>query len=307
MRGRLGTIPRVDTLVDRSIDTYLAHWAPRVDATLDELLPDDTERPSELHQAMRYSVLGGGKRVRPVLALLGARASGAREEDHLGVASALELVHTYSLIHDDLPCMDDDDFRRGRPSCHKQFGEALAVLAGDALNTLAFEVVIEHAVTPERAARAALVLAQATGTAGMVGGQVVDLLSERLPPERERVQWIHERKTGALLAASVRMGAISAGAPPELESRLTDYGVRIGLAFQIVDDLLDEEGDAAQLGKTPGKDREQGKQTYPAAFGVEAARAEAARLLDEAAGIVDGLPGEALLVGLCDYLNRRRA
>lgn len=289
------------------IEAYVARWAPRIDATLDRLLPPAAAEPRSLHEALRYCTLGGGKRIRPVLVLLGARAAGADETRYLGVATTVEMLHTYSLIHDDLPCMDDDDFRRGRPSCHKQFGEALAVLAGDALNTLAFEVAVRETPDPARAARVVLELARATGTSGMVGGQVVDLESEGLPPDPDRVRWIHERKTGALLAASLRIGAVAAGASDEVEARLLRYGNRIGLAFQIVDDLLDEEGEAAELGKTPGKDREQGKQTWPAAFGAEAAREQATTLLREAAEEVVGLPGDDLLRSLCAFLASRRA
>ena len=299
----------------RPIQAYLAEWTPRVEASLGTLLPPDDEEPRTVHAAMRYSVLAGGKRLRPALVLLGARAAGGSEEDVLGVACAVEFVHTYSLIHDDLPAMDDDDYRRGRPSCHKQFGEATAILAGDALNTYAFEVIARTAPHPSRVAALVGELCTAAGTRGMVGGQVADLDAEQLqteswdglPPDVDLVRAIHERKTGALLTASLRLGAIACGADDELLERLGRVGARIGLAFQIVDDVLDEEGEVAELGKTPGKDRAQGKATFPAAIGVEASRDEASRLVAEAVDAVNGLPGGAVLESLGAFVLARRS
>jgi geranylgeranyl pyrophosphate synthase len=219
----------------------------------------------------------------------------------------VEFLHTYSLIHDDLPAMDDDDYRRGRLSCHAKFDEATAILAGDALNTHAFGLIATEA--PDRTRVAALVheLAVASGTAGMVGGQCADLEGEGVAPDEATVRSIHERKTGALITASLRMGAIAVGAPDRLLADLTEYARRLGLAFQIVDDVLDEEGDAADLGKTPGKDRAQGKLTYPAAIGVAASRARAEALVHEAAPFAAGTPATPELESLAAYVLARRA
>jgi geranylgeranyl pyrophosphate synthase len=255
---------------------------------------------------MRYSVLAGGKRLRPCLVLLGARAAGADDTPLLPVAAAVELVHTYSLIHDDLPSMDDDDLRRGKPSCHKVFGEATAILAGDALHTLAFEILASFRPS-ERAAALVRETARACGTRGMVGGQAADLEAEGRPPSVEVVEGIHRRKTGALFAASLRLGALGAGAPRPVVEALDRYGERLGLAFQIVDDVLDEEGLAADLGKTPGKDRKRGKMTYPAAAGMDGARARARALADEAAAGAAGLPAAALLAELAELVVARKA
>jgi geranylgeranyl diphosphate synthase type II len=254
---------------------------------------------------MRYSVMAGGKRLRPILVLLGARAGGGREEDVVGVACAVEFVHTYSLIHDDLPAMDDD-YRRGRLSCHKEFGEATAILAGDALHTLAFETIAACAPDAARVPDMVGLLCRAAGTRGMVGGQVDDLASEGAPPDVDAVRSIHERKTGALLNASLRLGAVAVGADPATLERLDRFGRGLGLAFQIVDDVLDEEGDASHLGKTPGKDRRTGKLTYPAAVGIDASRREARSLVTGGEASLEGLPGAGLLRGLAQLVLERR-
>jgi geranylgeranyl pyrophosphate synthase len=285
---------------------FLRSATARVDEALDRLLPPETEEPCTIHRAMRYSVLAGGKRLRPALVLLGARAAGGDDGAVLDAACAVEMVHTYSLIHDDLPSMDDDDLRRGRPSCHKVFGEAHAILAGDALHTLAFEIL---GSTPDSARGAALVLelSRACGTRGMVGGQAADLEAEGRPPDVAVVEGIHRRKTGALLVASLRMGALGAGGGPVVLGRLTEFGERLGMAFQIVDDLLDEEGARGDLGKTPGKDRQKGKMTYPAAVGMEASRARALSLAASAREAALGLPAGALLADLADFVVNRRS
>ena len=293
---------------------FLRDATSRVDGALERLLPPETEEPRTIHRAMRYSIFAGGKRLRPALVLLGARSAGGPGPGHgaaaaeriLPVACAVEMVHTYSLIHDDLPSMDDDDLRRGQASCHKVFGEAQAILAGDALHTLAFEI-LGSFPDPARAASLVRELARACGTRGMVGGQAADLEAEGLPPDVAVVEGIHRRKTGALLVASVRMGALAAGAEPPALRRLTEYAERLGTAFQIVDDLLDEEGARADLGKTPGKDRQRGKMTYPAAVGLEASRARAAALAAEAKERARGLAGEALLKDLADLVVGRRS
>ncbi len=287
---------------------YLGSVTARVDGTLDRLLPPEAEEPRTIHRAMRYSVFAGGKRLRPALVLLGARAAAGEgaEEAALPAAAAVEMVHTYSLIHDDLPAMDDADLRRGQPSSHKVFGQANAILAGDALHTLAFEILGSF---PDPAVAAALVreIARACGTRGMVGGQSADLEAEGKPPSVPVVEGIHRRKTGALLVASLRLGVLAAGGGGPLLAAVTDYGALVGMAFQIVDDVLDEEGLGKDLGKTPGKDRERGKMTYPAAVGLEASRVRAAALAAEARERVAGLPAEPLLRGLADLVVNRRS
>ncbi len=252
---------------------FQQYWAAqrrRVDEALDRSLPPETQPPETIHRAMRYSVFAGGKRIRPVLCLAAAEAISDQAPGVEQAACALELVHTYSLIHDDLPALDNDDYRRGRPTCHKQFGEAIAILAGDALLTLAFKV-LASADCADVAARLRLVeeLALAAGTlGGMIAGQVADLEGEGKPPTAELLDRIHAAKTGALLTASVRMGAICAGAADEQLEALTRYGRHIGLAFQIVDDLLDVEQSSEALGKTAGKDVRQKKITFPAVYGL---------------------------------------
>lgn len=290
----------------RAIRDYLASWAPRIEASLSRNLPGEDAEPRRVHAAMRWSLFGGGKRLRPSLVLLGARAAGGAEESVLGIACAVECLHTYSLIHDDLPAMDDDDFRRGRASCHRKFDEATAILAGDALNTLAFGLLA--ATAPDRTRVADLVeeLSRASGTAGMVGGQAADLEAEGRPADEALVRSIHERKTAALLAASLRMGARAVGGDAALVRDLGEYGRRVGLAFQIVDDLLDEEGEAADLGKTPGKDRAQGKATYPAAIGPDASRRAAAALVAEASAFAGSHAASDLLLSLAAFVLARR-
>ncbi|MCE9637650.1 MAG: polyprenyl synthetase family protein [Planctomycetes bacterium] len=256
---------------------------------------------------MRWSVLGGGKRLRPALVLLGARAAGGDEASVLGVACAVEFLHTYSLIHDDLPAMDDDDYRRGRLSCHAKFDEATAILAGDALNTHAFGLLATTSPDPSRVASLVAELAAASGTHGMVGGQCADLEGEGGAPDELMVRSIHERKTGALITASLRMGAIAVGADNRLLADLGEFARRLGLAFQIVDDVLDEEGAAVDLGKTPGKDRAQGKVTYPAAIGVAASRARADELVRDAAPFAAGTPATPQLISLAAYVLARHS
>ena len=250
---------------------YLGERQRQVEAELDRLTPQESVPPETIHRAMRYSLLAGGKRIRPILCL---EAAATVSEEVPGVweaACALEMVHTYSLIHDDLPALDNDDFRRGRLTCHKQFGEAMAILAGDALLTLAFQALAQIGGSlGERKARLVEELATAAGTVGgMIGGQVTDLEGEGQPPTPELLERIHRAKTGALLAASVRMGALCAGAGDGQLEALTRYGRHIGLAFQIVDDILDVEQPSEALGKTAGKDAAQHKITFPAVYGLE--------------------------------------
>jgi geranylgeranyl diphosphate synthase type II len=273
---------------------FAAAWRPRVDATLEALVPPATTEPSRLHEAMRYALFPGGKRLRPLLVLLGCRATGGDPGVALVPAAALECLHTYSLVHDDLPCMDDDDLRRGRPTCHKVFGEATALLAGDALLTLAFE-----AVAPA-GADAVRVLARAAGSLGMVGGQVEDLAAERTGERTlARVAWIHDRKTGALITAALLVGALAgrpAGAelPDGLLRLLRRYGDLVGRAFQIADDCLDLTGTAGELGKTPRADVAHGKLTWPAVAGLQPSLATARTLAAEAAALAPELVAAAV-------------
>jgi geranylgeranyl diphosphate synthase type II len=257
------------TLSELSLKEYLAGQCRRIDEELDRLMPAGSEPPETLHKAMRYSLFAGGKRIRPILCLEAGRTVAGRDvEGILLAACPLEMIHTYSLIHDDLPALDNDDLRRGRPTSHKVFGEAMAILAGDALLTYAFEVL-------GRTGNARLVveLAAASGTVGgMIAGQVHDIEGEKQAPTAELLERIHRAKTGALLKCSLRLGAIHAGASQEQLAAISAYGESIGLAFQIVDDILDMTQTSEQLGKTAGKDAAQGKITFPAVYGLEKSR-----------------------------------
>jgi len=254
-----------------NLKEYLADRVKTVDAALERWVPAETVPPQTIHRAMRYSLFAGGKRIRPVLCIGAAEALGVPPEGIEDAACSLELIHTYSLIHDDLPALDNDDLRRGRPTNHVVFGEAMAILAGDSLLTLAFEVLgkIPHASDTVKA-RLLTELATASGTVGgMIGGQVHDIEGERQTPTAALLEAIHRAKTGALLKASVRMGAIYAGANPEQLEALSRFGEHAGLAFQIVDDILDVESSSSDLGKTPGKDLIQQKITFPAVYGLD--------------------------------------
>ena len=291
---------------------FLGEARRRVDLALDGYLPasdgPDAACPPMLADAIRHSLLGGGKRLRPVLALLAAEACGADPWAALPAAAALEMIHTYSLIHDDLPCMDDDDLRRGRPTCHKAFGEATALLAGDALQARAFEVLARD-LPPIAAAGCVLALAEAAGPAGMVGGQMADLDAEgRTDATLDRLEAIHRRKTGALLRASLKMGGVVAGADANTIEALDRYGHAVGLAFQIVDDLLDVHGDEAKLGKRVNKDQGLGKWTYPGLLGVDGSRRRARELADEAVEALAplGHRGDRLRALALELLERDR-
>lgn len=256
---------------------YLKHQQTRIDAALDRWVPTEDTPPATIHRAMRYSLFAGGKRIRPILCMAAAETV---SDDPAGIedaACSLELIHTYSLIHDDLPALDNDDLRRGRPTSHKVFGEAMAILAGDSLLTLAFQVLAQTGhVDAERRSRLSLELATASGTVGgMIAGQVHDLEGEGKPAAADILDQIHRAKTGALLRASLRMGAIFAGASNEQLAALSCYGEHAGLAFQIVDDILDVEQPSEKLGKTAGKDAAQNKITFPAVYGLERSRAMA--------------------------------
>lgn len=267
------------------IPAAFAKWSPLVEAALEAVLPSPEEGSATLHKAMRYSVMAGGKRIRPILALCAYESCGGRDSARvLPAAVALELFHTYSLVHDDLPAMDDDELRRGKPTSHKVFGEAAAILAGDALQTLAAELLAVHpkgAAYLSRRGRASRVLFHALGSRGMAGGQILDLEGSSAT-DLQGLMRIHRLKTGIFLEASLKAGAIWAGAPAQKVKALERYGAALGMAFQVVDDLLDITATAEVLGKTPGKDLHQGKATFPALLGVEESRKKADRLLSEA-------------------------
>ena len=250
---------------------FLATTRPLIDAELDRLLPKETDEPTRLHSAIRWSVFAGGKRFRPALVLATGQSFGIEIQKLLRTACAFEMIHTYSLIHDDLPSMDDDELRRGRPTCHVKFDEATAILAGDALQALAFQTIAEAEDLPaEIRIRLIAELAAATGTpAGMVAGQALDLAGESAAIDGERLRRIHQEKTAALICAAARCGAIVAGANTNELAAITDYAINLGLLFQITDDLLDVTATAEGLGKTPGKDARARKATYPAVYGVE--------------------------------------
>ena len=288
---------------------YVAGKQRAVDAALDRWAPPETAAPSTIHKAMRYSLFAGGKRIRPVLCIAAAEAVADFAPGVEDVACALELVHTYSLIHDDLPALDNDDLRRGRPTCHKVFGDAMAILAGDALLTLAFRALSQLSGAPDRKIRLVEELAIAAGTVdGMIGGQVEDIEGEGKRPTALLLEAIHHAKTGALLRASLRMGAIHAGAGEDQLQALSDFGTHVGLAFQIVDDLLDVEESSETLGKTAGKDAAQKKITFPAVYGVERSHqmAEEERLqADLALRPFDDRAGR--LRELAAYIVRRNA
>lgn len=256
-----------------SPETRLRAWAQRSESVLEGLLPAPDVEPVRLHAAMRHASLGGGKRLRPLLVYATGQALGADDVSLDAAAASVELIHAYSLVHDDLPAMDDDDLRRGRPTVHIAFDEASAILAGDALQTLAFEALAKAPLPAELRIELVHVLARASGAAGMAGGQALDLAVTGLGQSVESLQRMHRLKTGALIRAAVELGARIAGADPTQRARLDEFADALGLAFQIRDDLLDVEGNAAELGKTPGKDAKQDKPTYPALLGLEGARA----------------------------------
>lgn len=275
-----------------------------IETALNRWLPPESTPPESIHKAMRYSIFAGGKRIRPLLAMASAEAIANAAPGIEDTACAIEMIHTYSLIHDDLPDMDNDDFRRGRPTCHKMFGNAIAILTGDALCTLAFQVLASLKDVPAET-RMALVqeIANAAGTrGGMIAGQVQDIESEGSAPDAEMLRAIHQAKTGALLRASVRMGAIHAGASAEELERLTVFGERIGLAFQIVDDILDVEETSEVLGKTAGKDAAQHKMTFPAVYGIERAKQMAREEKEAALDAIAGFDDRA--AGLRDLASR---
>jgi geranylgeranyl diphosphate synthase type II len=295
------------------LETELQERRRLVEEALDRALPPESAWPATIHRAVRYSLFAGGKRIRPLLVLAAGEAVGGSRDDVMPLACAVEMIHTYSLVHDDLPAMDDDDLRRGKPTSHKVFGEGIAILAGDALLTRAFQVLAEPPAGGDtarlrRRLAAAALLAEAAGTTGMIGGQVLDLESEGRVVDATTLERMHRAKTGALLGACVRGGAVLGGGEGETLARLDRYGSAIGLAFQVVDDVLDETGAAHELGKTAGKDARAGKATYVSVHGLEASRKLAQRLLDEALAALAPLGARGhLLEGLARMIVERRA
>jgi geranylgeranyl diphosphate synthase type II len=291
------------------VKSILDEGAELTSRALEELLPSANTVPASIHGAMRHSVFAGGKRLRPVLAMQGAATiAGECPKGIARLGAAIEMLHTYSLIHDDLPALDNDDLRRGKPTCHKVFGEAIAILAGDALQTRAFEVLAGLDSPPAATVQIIGLIANAVGTVeGMIGGQVLDIESEHLKPTPELVHAIHRAKTGALIRVAVVAGGVYAGAALEDVARLTLFGCKAGLAFQIVDDILDMTVDSAQLGKTAGKDQATEKATWPAVYGIEQSRRDAGSLLQEALSALDPYGSRADgLKAVARYLVERK-
>ena len=305
-----GTVPR-ELLDARATDAWIADRRVRIERSLEATLPHADVHPARLHEAMRYAALGGGKRIRALLVHAAGEALDAPVAALDQAASAVELIHAYSLVHDDLPCMDDDVLRRGRPTVHVVYGEALAMLVGDALQALAFETlaaVADHGVDARTALAMVADLARASGSTGMAGGQAIDLASVGVALGAEALEDMHRRKTGALLAASVRLGGACAAQATASMPALARYAEALGLAFQIVDDILDVEGDSATLGKTAGKDADADKPTYVSTLGLEAARALAERLRVQAHEALAPLGERAQrLAALADRIVLRRA
>jgi len=283
-----------------TITSYLARRAEEVNRWLDRLVPDEETPPAQLHKAMRYSLLAGGKRLRPVLTITTGEAFGAATEDLMPAACAIEMIHTYSLIHDDLPAMDNDDLRRGRPTCHKAFGEAVAILAGDALLTQAFHILAsdQPRLDTARQVRVISEIARAAATVdALIGGQVADIENEGKEVDSATLEYIHRSKTGAMIRVSVIAGGIIAGASDDQLEKIGRFGEKIGLAFQIADDILDVTSTSEQLGKTPGKDQAALKATYPAVHGLDASEKKAVELVDEAVEILSGLNIQSEVLG----------
>jgi geranylgeranyl diphosphate synthase type II len=290
------------------LQAYLSGKIELVNKGLRELLHAEEEYPQSLHRAMHYSLFAGGKRVRPALVLASAEAVGGSVAEALNTACAFECIHTYSLIHDDLPAIDNDDMRRGRPTCHKAFGEAAAILAGDALLTAAFELAAATKTSdPAKVIRVIAELAKASGSVGMIGGQMVDIESEGAEVPFPVLEYIHIHKTGELILAAVRCGAIMGGASQKELEALSRYGKSIGLAFQIADDILDVEGSAAEMGKNTGGDEKKGKATYPALIGLDESRKRAEELVAIALKSLEGFDEKAgPLRAIASYIVERR-
>jgi geranylgeranyl diphosphate synthase type II len=289
------------------LDTFIADSTKAVNVALNRFLPPEKTKPTTIHQAMRYSVFAGGKRMRPALLLAAAQACGGKEADALPLACAIECIHTYSLIHDDLPAMDNDDYRRGKLTSHKVFGEGMAILAGDALLTQAFEIAVQAKGWPRYSHRDIIhEISLAAGSRQLIAGQVADLESEGKKISVKDLQYIHERKTSALLCCSVRLGGMSANCSPAELKALTEFGYYVGLAFQVIDDILDVTQTSEKLGKTAGKDAKSQKATYPSIVGVDKARKIAANLTDHAFAALKPFKGRAAaLEAIAAFLLQR--
>lgn len=301
--------PRETASQNWDLSSYLKRSTDKVNAALDGFLPKAKTKPSTIHTSMRYSLFAGGKRLRPALCIAAAEACGGEMEQAIPFACAVECIHTYSLIHDDLPAMDNDDFRRGKPTNHKVYGEGIAVLAGDALLTQAFEILVQAKETTRyRCKDYVLELAKASGSLELIAGQVADLEGEGKSLSESALRYIHERKTSALLCCSVRLGGMSANCSPALLNALSDFGYYVGLAFQVIDDILDVTQTSEQLGKTAGKDVAAGKATYPAIVGLERSRKIARQLTDKAFQALEPFKGKAVaLEALAKYLLERQS
>jgi len=292
------------------LQKFLESRTVSVNAALNRFLPPENTRPATIHKAMRYSLFAGGKRMRPALCLAAAAACGGREADAMPFACAVECIHTYSLVHDDLPAMDNDDYRRGKLTNHKVFGEGIAVLAGDALLTQAFEIAAQSRGWPRYSHRDVILeIAKASGSLQLIAGQVADLEGEGKKTSAQQLKYIHERKTSALLCCSVRLGGMSANCTAAQLAALTDFGYHVGLAFQVIDDILDVTQTSEQLGKTAGKDTKAQKATYPSIVGLEKSRKIAEQLTDKAFAALSriaGFKGKAVaLVALAEFLLKR--
>lgn len=294
--------------MNTDLSDYINFICAQTDKALDAALPSESEQPVTLHRAMRYSIFAGGKRMRPVLCTAAAEACGGTWQDAMPVCCALEMMHAYSLIHDDLPALDNDDLRRGKPTNHKVFGEAIAILAGDALLTEAFSVLATVKESPQYPTRIFLKeFAETGGSRKLVGGQVLDIEGEQKSLSLDELIRIHEGKTAALITAALRLGAMTADASPEQLDALTSFGYNLGLAFQVIDDILDITASTETLGKTAGKDITAQKSTYPAILGLEGARTEAARLTQASLDALSPFSAEAQtrLLQIADYLLNR--
>jgi len=305
--NRIVPIPEKSTIEAPDLMQRWKSMAIEVDAKLEQCIASLSDKcPDLLRKAMRYSLLSPGKRLRPILCLLGAEALGGDSGQAIASAAAVEMIHCYSLIHDDLPAMDDDDLRRGRPTCHVQFDEATAILAGDALQALAYETILSSYGDTSIAVRSCLELSKAAGAEGMVGGQSDDLHAEKAGGDVRMLHSIHARKTGAMIQASVVLGGLAAGGTPEELEKLAQYGECIGIAFQIVDDLLDVEGTPENTGKRTGKDSDRGKLTFPGVYGVSMSHQRAEQFVEQAITVVNSLgPAATPLKQLARYITDR--
>ncbi len=291
------------------IREYLKKRKEEVDRYIEIYLPEEGEGPSLLRKAMRYSLLAGGKRIRPILAITtyeAIKGENKKNEEIMPVAVSLEYIHTFTLIHDDLPALDNDDLRRGKPTNHKVFGEAMAILAGDALFIESFNLLLKSTLNSENLVKIMQVLSHEIGISGVIGGQVVDIEAEKERTcDEDRVKFIHERKTASFIRASIEIGAVAGGADEKTLKLLKEAGTKIGLAFQIVDDILDETSTPEELGKTPGKDRMSGKCTWVKVYGLKRAREDAERLKNEAVDLLNLIPHTEILKGIAEFIVKR--